>query len=216
LRKTQRGYFKALEKRLPLTGSYIEIGPDIGLFTENCVAQSRFGEYWLFEPNVDVLPQLETLMADNKFHVIHDLFNFSDVPDQSASAVVMIHVLDHLLDPVATLTELRRKMTKDSILLIVTHDERSLLPKSVGTNWPAYCLQHPQIYNRSTMRGLLEKSGLQVLKQSKTMNYFPVWFLAKHLLWGIGLRIENIPSFWNAVIGLKLGNMLTLAKPKEG
>ena len=214
LRKTQNGYFSALAKRLPLKGSYIEIGPDIGLFTENCRRMAEFDKYWLFEPNVDVLPQLTALMESQEHRVIHDLFNFSEVPDHSAGAVVMIHVLDHLLDPAATLKELCAKMHKDAILLIVTHDEGSLLPKVVGKNWPAYCLQHPQIYNKSTIRTLLEKCDFKVLEQNKTVNHFPIAFLTKHLLWGFGVRVKEMPSLGHAVVGLKLGNMMTLAAPR--
>jgi hypothetical protein len=214
LRNTQNGYFSALAKRLPLKGSYIEIGPDIGLFTENCRREAEFDKYWLFEPNVDVLPQLKTLMKGVEYQVIHELFNFSKVPDHSAGGVVMIHVLDHLLDPAATLKELHAKMRKDAILLIVTHDEGSLLPKIVGRNWPAYCLQHPQIYNKSTIRKLLEICDFKVLEQTKTVNHFPIAFLAKHLLWGLGIRVDKVPSFGNAVVGLKLGNIMTLATPR--
>ena len=214
LRKTQNGYFLALAKRLPLKGDYIEIGPDIGLFTENCRSTASFDKYWLFEPNIEVLPQLTALMRGVNHQVIHELFNFSDVPDHSVGVVVMIHVLDHLLDPVATLKELHTKMHKDSVLLIVTHDEGSFLPKVVGRNWPAYCLQHPQIYNRSTIRTLLEKCDFKVLEQTKTVNHFPVAFLVKHLLWGLGIQVKEVPSFGNAVVGLKLGNMLTLATPR--
>jgi hypothetical protein len=126
----------------------------------------------------------------------------------------MIHVLDHLLNPAATLKELRAKMHKDAILLIVTHDEGSLLPKVVGKNWPAYCLQHPQIYNKSTIRTLLEKCDFKVLEQNKTVNHFPIAFLAKHLLWGFGVRVKDMPSLGHAVVGLKLGNMMTLAAPR--
>lgn len=213
LRKTQNGYFSTLAKRLPLSGSYIEIGPDIGLFTENCRRHAAFDKYWLFEPNVDVLPQLTTLMDGLDHRVIHNLLNYSEVPDHSAGAVVMIHVLDHLLDPVTTLKELRTKMHKDAILLIVTHDEGSLLPKIVGRNWPAYCLQHPQIYNQSSIRTLLEKCNFKVLEQKKTVNHFPVAFLAKHLLWALGIRIDHVPDFRGAVVALKLGNMMTVAAP---
>lgn len=215
LRKTQKGYFSPLQKRLPLKGSYIEIGPDVGLFTENCRRRADFDKYWLFEPNVDVLPQLAGLMKGVEHRVVHDLSNFSEVPGHSAGAVVMIHVLDHLLDPVATLKELRVKMHKDAILLIVTHDEGSLLPKIVGRNWPAYCLQHPQIYSRSTIRTLLEKCDFKVLEQTKTVNHFPVTFLAKHLLWALGIRVKKMSAFGNAVVGLKLGNMMTLATPAK-
>lgn len=216
LRHTQRGYFEALKNCSDLEGGFIEVGPDIGLFTENCVREGRYDEYWLFEPNRDVLPALSKIVEGRKSHIIHDMFGFSHVPDHAASAAVMIHVLDHLLDPVATLRELRQKLKPGARLLLVTHDESSLLRRLVGWRWPAFCLQHPQIYNPESMRILLEAAGFEVLQQRKTVNYFQVDFLLKHLLWAFGMKVQSVPSFGQLTLGLKLGNMLTIATPKSG
>lgn len=214
LRRTQRGYFETLKNCSSLEGGFIEVGPDIGLFTENCVREGRFEEYWLFEPNRDVLPALNKIVDGRKSHIIHDMFGFSHVPDRAASAAVMIQVLDHLLDPIATLRELRQKLTPGARLLLVTHDESSLLRRLVGWRWPAFCLQHPQIYNPESMRVLLEAAGFQVLQQRKTVNFFQVDFLLKHLLWAFGMKVRSVPSFGQLTLGLKLGNMLTIATPK--
>lgn len=216
LRRTQRGYFEALKSCSDLEGGFIEVGPDIGLFTENCVREGQYDEYWLFEPNRDVLPALSKIVEGRKFHIIHDMFGFSQVPDHAASAAVMIHVLDHLLDPVATLRELRQKLKPGARLLLVTHDESSLLRRLVGWRWPAFCLQHPQIYNPESMRVLLEAAGFEVLQQRKTVNFFQIGFLLKHLLWALGLKVHSVPSFGQLTLGLKLGNMLTIATPKSG
>lgn len=215
LRRTQRGYFEALKRCSDLEGGFIEVGPDIGLFTENCVRDGRYDEYWLFEPNRDVLPALSKVVEGRNFHIIPDMFGFSRVPDHAASAAVMIHVLDHLLDPVGTLRELRQKLKPGARLLLVTHDESSLLRRLVGWKWPAFCLQHPQIYNPKSMRVLLEAAGFEVLQRRKTVNYFQVDFLLKHLLWAFGMKVRSVPSFGQLTVGLKLGNMLTIATPKS-
>lgn len=216
LRRTQRGYFEALKGCSTLEGGFIEVGPDIGLFTGNCAREGRFDEYWLFEPNRDVLPALSKIVEGRKFHIIHEMFGFSHVPDRAASAAVMIHVLDHLLDPVATLRELRQKLKPGARLLLVTHDESSLLRRLVGWRWPAFCLQHPQIYNPESMRVLLEAAGFEVMQQRKTVNFFQMDFLLKHLLWAFGMKVQFVPSFGQLTLGLKLGNMLTIANPKHG
>jgi hypothetical protein len=213
LRRTQAGYFDALKSCSPLTGGFIEVGPDIGLFTENCAREGKFEEYWLFEPNRDVAATLTKAVDGCKHHVIHDMFGFSHVPDGAASVAVMIHVLDHLLDPVATLRDLRRKLAPGARLLLVTHDEASLLRRVVGWRWPAFCLQHPQIYNPETIRKLLERAGFRVHEQRKTTNHFQVSFLLKHLLWALGMKIRSVPSFGRITVGLKLGNILTIATP---
>jgi Methyltransferase domain len=215
LERTQRGYFDTMKSAVSLEGGFIEVGPDVGLFTKNCVKDGRFDQYWLFEPNRDVERTLSSTMGDAKFHIIHDMFGFSQVPDGAASVAVMVHVMDHLLDPVSTLRELKGKLAPRGNVMLVTHDEASLLRRVIGWKWPAFCLQHPEIYNLKTMRKLFEAAGYEVVKQAKTVNYFPVSFLLKQLLWALGLRIDAVPSFGQIAIGLKLGNMLTIATPKR-
>lgn len=217
LHKTQRGYFEALRRHWPQTGGgYIELGPDIGLFTENCVREGQFEKYWLFEPNRDVAPALSAVIQGKPHEIIHDMFGFEMVPDASVGVTVMVHVLDHLLDPVATLRELRKKLAPGGRLAIVTHDESSLLRKAFGKRWPAFCLQHPEIYNPRSMRRLLETAGFELIELSKTTNYFPLQFLLRHLLWALGLKVKSVPLFGGLTLGLKLGNMITIATPKGG
>jgi len=211
--KTQRGYFKELKKKSALKNSYIEIGPDVGIFTVNCVAEGSFDKYWLCEPNRAVANALADVVRNHSFVIIEDMFGFSTIPDQSAGAAVMIQVLDHLLDPIATLTELRKKLLPDGKLLLVTHNEKSLLRKVVGWRWPAFCLQHPQIYSPKSITKLLDASGYRIESINRSKNYFEFSFLLKHLLWAIGIRISSIPKFLNFTVGLKLGNMITIATP---
>lgn len=214
LRSTQRGYFDSLKNYSKLTGPYIEVGPDTGLFTEYCVSSGKFDEYWLFEPNLSSLPELEKVLIGQHYKIINDMLGFHHIPDHAGSVAVIIHVLDHLLDPVAVLRQLKKKLQPDAKLLLVTHDESSLLRHLVGNRWPAFCLQHPQIYNSKSIRLILDRAGFDVIKTNKTINYFQIGFLLKHLFWAFGLKIQNIPLFGQITIGLPLGNILTLATPK--
>lgn len=214
LRRTQRGYFDVLKRHSKLEGGLIEIGPDVGLFTENCVREGAFDRYWLFEPNRDVSEALHETMGNKQHEIIYEMFGFNRVPDGAASTAVMIHVLDHLLDPVATLTELREKLSEGARLIIVTHDESSLLPKLIGPRWPAYCLQHPELYNPRSMKTLLDAAGYDIVELSKTTNHFPIQFLVRHGLWAVGMKVERVPSFGGLTLGLRLGNMVTVAEPR--
>lgn len=214
LRRTQYGYFNSLKEHSSLGGDYLEVGPDIGLFTENCVREGTFKNYWLFEPNRSVWPSLEKIIAGRGGRIIPEMFDFTVVPQNSISSAVMIHVLDHLLDPVVTLRELQQKLTLQATLLVVTHDESSLLRKITGTGWPAYCLQHPQIFNPDSIKVLMNAAGYEVLHTEKTVNHFPAMYLLKHLLWAFGLRLA-IPHWSKLSVGLKLGNMLNIAALKK-
>lgn len=214
LLKTQRGYFNELKKHSTLENGYIEVGPDIGIFTVNCSRDGKFDNYWLCEPNKEVADALAKSVGNNKFTIIEDMFGFSTIPDKSASVAVMIQVLDHLLDPVATLAELKTKLLPGAKLLLVTHNEKSLLRKVVGWRWPAFCLQHPQIYSPNSIAKLLDKSGYKVESIGRSTNYFQFSFLLKHLLWAFGVKVKSVPSIFDFTIGLKLGNMITIATPK--
>lgn len=215
LKRTQKGYFNALKAFSTLSGHFMEIGPDVGYFVENCVREGSYECYWLFEPNRDVSAQLKNVVDCHDHHIIYDMFNFSGVPAASVSTVVMIHVFDHLLDPVATLRDLSSKLESEATVLIVTHDESSLLRKIVDYRWPPFCLQHPQIYNPKSILEILKKAGYEVTHQEKTTNYFPASFLLKHLLWALGIKVKWVPSFFGLTLGLRLGNLLTIARLKK-
>jgi 2-polyprenyl-3-methyl-5-hydroxy-6-metoxy-1,4-benzoquinol methylase len=134
------------------------------------------------------------------------------VPDGTIGLCAMIHVLDHLPDPLLVVRQLARKLTPDGQMLIVTHDERSGLAHLLGRRWPAYCLQHPQLFNRDSTREFLRRSGLEVIATRKSVNYFPATYLLKHLLYALGLRAVKTWR-WNAfTLPLKLGNIITLAR----
>jgi hypothetical protein len=63
------------------------------------------------------------------------------------------------------------------------------------------------------MKMLLEKAGYKVDSIARTKNYFQFGFLLKHLLWAFGLKVKSVPSFFDFTIGLKLGNIVTIATP---
>lgn len=215
LEETQKGYFNELKNYSSMSGDYIEIGPDTGIFARFCVDGGNFKKYWLFEPNRAVADALKNSVGGKDFYISEDMFGFSMIPNNSSGAVVMIQVLDHLLDPVSTLQELKGKLLPEGRLLLVTHNENSLLKKIVGWRWPAFCLQHPQIYNPESMAALLDKAGYKVESIKRSTNFFELSFLIKHLLWAFGLRVTKIPRVFNFTVGLKLGNMITIASPKK-
>lgn len=215
LQKTQRAYFIELKNKSSLRNGYIEIGPDIGIFTLNCVSEGNFDKYWLCEPNKSVAKALAEVVSERDFQIIEDMIGFSEIPNKSAGAAVMIQVLDHLLDPVATLKDLGNKLNSEGKLLLVTHNEKSILRRLTNWKWPAFCLQHPQIYSPNSITKLLEAAGYKVESIRRSKNYFEFSFLLKHLLWAFGFKVKSVPKIFNFTIGLKLGNMITVASVKK-
>ncbi len=213
LERTQLGYFRELQKFSKLEGEFLEIGPDVGMFAEACVRYGHFTKFWMFEPNVDAHAELRRRIGDNELYVSTHLLDLSDVPDNSIDAVAMIHVLDHILDPVGFLSELRPKLKRDATMLIVTHDESSLLARLLKSRFPAYCLQHPHLFNPKSMRSLLGQAGYGVAETKRSVNQFPVTFLIKHAVFALGLGKINLPKLLWLRLPLRLGNFITIARP---
>jgi 2-polyprenyl-3-methyl-5-hydroxy-6-metoxy-1,4-benzoquinol methylase len=213
LRKTQIGYFEVLKQFSPLEGDFLEVGPDIGLLVESCVKEGAFQYFWLFEPNTSVQDTLRSVVKDKNFRIFPSMLNPELIPDQQLSVAVMIHVLDHLLDPSDTLKNLRRKLAPSAVLLLVTHNESSLLARLTGRKWGAYSLEHPQLLNPVSMTNLLNTAGYEVLTIRKTYNSFPLSYLLNQLMNVLGLYSVRYPFKRDVTVRLKLGNMITIASP---
>jgi len=208
---TQRGYFARAAQTASLEGGYLEIGPDAGHIVAEASRHGRFDHFWLFEPNLAIHDALRAAAGDKPATLRPEMDDLSVVPDGTVGLAVMIHVLDHMLDPLAMLEQVRAKLRPGGTLLVVTHNEQSLLRRVVGLRWPPFCLQHPEVYNPDTMRALMARAGFASADVERSLNYFPIDFLALNAAWAAGLKIKRVP-LPATTVGLRLGNILTLAR----
>lgn len=211
LEATQRGYWDVTKRSAPMDGGYLEIGPDIGWAAKHAAAEGRFDQFWLFEPNVAVHEQLGASVGGKPHTISTAMDDLSIVPDGSVGLAVMVHVLDHLLDPIASLQRIYAKLKPDGMLMIVTHNERSLLRSVMGLKWPPFCLQHPELYNPESMKQIVRRAGYASAEVQRSKNYFPISFVARQAAYTVGMKLDRVP-LPNTAIGLKLGNMITLAR----
>ncbi|HEY0623584.1 class I SAM-dependent methyltransferase [Sphingomonas sp.] len=208
---TQQGYFARVAAQGGLGGGYLEIGPDVGHIVREAALHGGFDRFWLFEPNVAIHDQLRAAAGRGKARLSTEMDDLSPVPEGSVGLAVMVHVLDHLLDPLAMLRQIRAKLRPGGTLMIVTHDESSLLRRVMGNRWPPFCLQHPELYRPSTMKALLGRAGFGDVHVEGSRNVFPLDFLVRQAAWAAGVRVGRVP-LPPVPVGLKLGNILTLAK----
>lgn len=217
LRATQQGYFDLAKPYLVKEGGgYLELGPDVGYFAKACSDSQRMHPYWLIEPNLAVWDALRSCLNGNETHILAALDDIDSIPDRSLRFVVAIHVMDHLTNPREILSKIHGKMTKNGIFLSVTHDEGSLMAKALQSRWPPYCLQHPQLYNRDSIRKLFETSGYSVKRVVKSVNHFPLGFLVQQAMWALlKIRLKRLGFLDSIHVGLRLGNIATIASPNE-
>jgi len=210
---SQERYFHMIADRLSLRGGYLELGPDVGYFTRKCAATGLFDAFWLVEPNKTVWPALRKSVGDGRdAHMLDTLDAIDDIPDASLAFSASVHVLDHLTDPRATLLRIRKKVIKGGLIMSVTHDESSTLARVLGRRWPAFCLQHPQIYSGASIRELYESAGFKIVHIEKTTNYFPLGFLLRQGLWAVARMNPGFLRHADGIrVALKLGNIMAVA-----
>ena len=214
LEATQRGYWRAAKRRRLPPGGFLEIGPDIGYIVRHAAKEGDFDRFWLFEPNRAVHTELADAAGERPHVISTDMDDLSPVPDGSISLAVMIHVLDHLLDPIAILKQIEAKLRPGGVLMIVTHNEKSLLRRLMGVKFPPFCLQHPELYNPASMTALLQRAGYTSVDVGRSANFFPIAFMLRQAAWTVGLDLARLP-LPKLPVGLKLGNMITFASKSK-
>ena len=210
--RTQGAYFDILSQHSSLDGHYLEIGCDIGLFSEICARRGKLRKLWLYEPNLAVHTQLAEKLSGTDYVIRTDTFKRDHVDASSLSTAVMIHVIDHLLEPRKLLENLRDSLAPNGILMMVTHDYESTLARLLGKRWPPYTLQHPQLFSPTSMRRMLDITGFETQAIIKTKNFFPAAFVARGALAVLGLTLPKVLNWSWPMLGLRFGNIAAVGK----
>ena len=105
IHSTQHSYFRTIAGAANLEGDYLEIGPDVGHVARHAARDGKFAKFWFFEPNEGVHAELAGSVRGKPCHISSEMTDLSEVPDGSVGVAVMVHVLDHLADPVDLLRQ---------------------------------------------------------------------------------------------------------------
>lgn len=209
--RTQAGYAKLVDPYLSSEMlNYLELGADLGLLAKAVKAhRPHFSRFGLVEPNVSVHGGLKAVLPPQEVEVVRYLKELGDNDWQLTAAV---HLWDHLLDPVVTLNELGARLSSQAMVLAIVHDESSMLRRILGSSWPPFCLQHPQVFSRKTLRHFFESNSFTVLKQGSTTNWVSaghVVDLAQQLL---GRKLVSNPVSIPGSFPVKTGNQYLIAR----
>jgi hypothetical protein len=150
-------------------------------------------------------------LAGHRYTIHAAMAPTNDLPPGTISTAALIHVLDHLLDPLDFLIALSEKLEQNGVLLIVTHNTASLLARVLGRRFPPYGPQHPQLYSPNSIKRLLDRAGFKVEEIADAVNFFPLMHLVRAGL--MVFRIPNpLPNVQGPIIPINLGNMAVVAR----
>ena len=208
LRRTQNSYFEILKSKVKMVGHWLEYGADIGLFSERITQEREVLSLTIIEPNLNSHAALTRLSSCNLTLVTE----LSEIDSQVRfDGVVGIHVLDHLANLETELQKIYSNLKAGGSVFFVTHDEHSFLRLLLRKKWPPYCLQHPQIFNQTSIENTLKTIGFRTVQTKKSPNFFDLRYLVSVVFSLLGIRSSLLKFVPNVTLRVPLGNFATLA-----
>ncbi len=171
----------------------------------------------LFKKAVGVEPSNAALIAKPNLNIIRSEFKPGLFEPNSFDFICAFQVLDHLIKPMETLQEICKVLKPGGIFLAVNHNIRSPLARLFGESCSMYDLQHIYLFDTKTIRLLLERGGLEVLKARDIKSTYMLDYAIKMLPLNEGARnnlinlakLLRISNFKFSIYG---GNMVAVGK----
>jgi len=192
----------------------LDIGTGDGAFLEELVALG-FSNVCGVEPSA---APIAAAREDIRPLIKHALFVPEDYPFARLSLITCFQTIEHLYEPLKICVDARPLLKTGGVLLVICHNRSSLVNRILGRKSPIFDVEHLQLFNKKSVRRLLEEAGYQDIQVAAIRNRYPLryWmrlfpipgglkprilaYLAKHRIGGISL---SLPVGNMAVFGVK-------------
>lgn len=155
-------------------GTLLDIGCATGIYLAE---MRRFG--WQVQ---GIEPQAEAAdYARRRFDL--PVFNGdllqSHLPDSHFDAATMWDVLEHTHDPAATLSEVRRLLKPDGLLVMTLPDPDSKEAESFGPAWVGYdAPRHLYLFGGASLDLLLDRTGFKPIARDHFLASYHTWVVS--------------------------------------
>ena len=170
-------------------GNLLDVGAGSGILVEAAIEDGY--DATGIEPSAWLQEQAEERHLPVKKGVL------SDIPTTDKFDVItLIDVIEHVVDPLDLLIEIKERLKPDGCAMIVTPDCHSFFAKLLGRKWWHYRVAHIGYFNLENLKAACEKSGLEVISHTRpgwfftmdylwvrVMQYFPRWMRCKPMSW---------------------------------
>ena len=199
--KTKLGYLGQIKNILNSKKNdlnILEIGADNGSFQKLLAERISNAKLSVIEPN----KRMHKKLKKNCDFIYSDITKLPR--NKKFDMIIAIHVFDHVPNFIDFLKTLKSKLKSEGQIYGVVHNEKSLMAKILKNKWPAYCLQHPHLFNENSLDLAFQKLKFKKIFIKRTINFFNLGFLLQHLFVAFFKVKIKFPSFFP--LGLKLGN----------
>lgn len=146
---------------LPKRGKVLEVGSFLGIFLNRIRADG-----WEVTGLEPYRPAANYARTRYGLRILEGILPVPALPDGEFDAVVMLHVIEHMPDPAASLREIHRLLKPGGVLIVETPRFDSLTFKLLGRRERSIqnCAGHIFFFTAPTLRRILERNGFDVFR----------------------------------------------------
>ncbi|GET36000.1 class I SAM-dependent methyltransferase [Microseira wollei] len=149
-----------LRKNYPQKGLLVEVGSGLGYLLK--FFKQDGWDVLGVEPNVGMCKYAERELG---IKAIPTILEKAELPDESADAVLMMHVIEHVPNPLETLQEVYRILKPGGTFVLETPRYDTLMFKLLGKRERSLsCEGHIYFFTTNTLKTMASKAGFTVEK----------------------------------------------------
>lgn len=176
----QKAAQRGVNKRCSFVTKYRRAGNllDIGCATGGFLLGMRNQGDWTLA-GVEINPAVAALARERHgLDIFAGTLDKAGYPTASFDAVTLWGVFEHLHDPLQTLTEIRRILRPDGIVVISVPNLSSWNARLFGATWAGLdAPRHLYVFTPETLSALLTKAGFAVIEHSCTVGSYMAFVL---------------------------------------
>ena len=182
-----------LSRLHPQRGTLLEIGSSTG-----SLLQTFQDDGWRVigvEPDRNAARYATTKLG---IETVNSILEHANIPDQSVDVAVLLHVIEHVPDPVATLREIHRILRPGGHLIMETPRYDTLMFKLLGRRERSLsCNGHIFFFTIDTLKQTYEKAGFVLERLDLVGRSLTLDRLAYNV--AVMSKIPGLRSFLNSV-----------------
>ena len=173
--KTYAAYLRRALAGRPWPRSLMEVGCGSGFFLSEAVRMG-IAEVSGVEPSQEAIEHAEPELRPRIRCALYDADTFEP---ERFDVICAFQVFDHVPEPAGMLRACFRHLRPGGLVLFINHDSGALTNRLLGERSPIVDVEHTALYDRSTMRRILEKTGFTVREVFAVKNTYPLGYWAR-------------------------------------
>jgi SAM-dependent methyltransferase len=131
---------------------------------------------------------LETAAPGLRECIRAGFFSRSDAEPESLSLVSCFQTLEHVRQPAELFASVHSLLKPGGAFLTIVHDRDGVLSRLLGTRSPIFDIEHLQLFCRTSLRNLYERSGFERVDVAPLTNRYPLSYWVRLLPAPVALK----------------------------